>query len=58
MSDERNKDLSKWLRFSCEYRGRAEGSAGGGLKPNNDAAYILSRLRLNMTIEPQRWLKL
>jgi hypothetical protein len=57
-SDELNKDLPKWLRFSGEYRARLEGFTGGSFKPSNDDAYFLSRIRLNMKIEPADWLKL
>jgi Alginate export len=56
-SDELNQTLPKWLRFSGEYRARVEGFIDGGFKPNNEDAYLLSRLRLNMIIQPQSWLK-
>ncbi len=56
-SDELNKELPGWLRFSGEYRGRAEGFTGAGFKPGVDDDYWLSRLRLNMKIQPADWLK-
>ena len=56
-SDELNNELPKWLRFNGEYRARAEGFIGGGFKANNEDAYLLSRLRLNMIIAPESWLK-
>jgi hypothetical protein len=56
-SDELNNELPKWVRFSGEYRARAEGFIGGGFKANNEDAYLLSRLRLNMIIAPESWLK-
>jgi len=31
-SDELNKELPKWLRFSGEYRARLEGFSGGAFK--------------------------
>lgn len=57
-SDELNKNLPKWLRFSGEYRARTEGFTGGGYKAGSDDAYLLSRLRINMKIQPAAWLKL
>jgi hypothetical protein len=57
LSDEINGPLPKWLRFSGEYRARAEGFIGGGFKADNEDAYLLSRLRLNMMIAPESWLK-
>ncbi len=56
-SDELNKELPSWLRFSGEYRARVEGVTGAGFKPNADDAYLLSRLRLNMKISPTPWLR-
>jgi hypothetical protein len=52
-----NNELPKWLRFGGEYRLRVEGFTGGAFKPNNEDGYLLSRLRLNMTIQAQSWLK-
>jgi len=57
-SDQLNKELPRWLRFSGEYRAHMEGFTGGGLKPGNDDAYFLNRLRLNVKIQPTDWLKL
>jgi|SRR5882762_844302 len=57
LSDSLNSELPKWLHFSGDYRLRVEGFTAGGFKPNNDDAYLLSRLRLNMTVQPQSWLK-
>ncbi len=56
-SDELNKKLPKWLSFGGELRTRLEGFAGGAFKPNNDDAYLLARVRLNMKIQPANWLK-
>ena len=57
LSDDLNSHLPKWLRFSGEYRLRGEGYTGGAFKPDHDDAYLLSRLRLNMTIRAESWLK-
>jgi len=57
LSDEFNKELPKWLRFNGEYRARLEGFSGGGFKPNNSDVYLLSRLRINMVIQPGEWVK-
>ncbi len=56
-SDDLNNTLPKWLRFSGEYRARVEGFINGGFKPDNEDAYLLSRLRINMFIQPESWLK-
>jgi hypothetical protein len=49
--------VAKWLRFSGEYRARFEGYSGGSFKPATTDAYMLSRLRLGLTIQPTSWLK-
>ncbi len=56
-SDELNAQLPKWLRFSGEFRARAEGFTGGGFQLNTDDAYLLTRIRLNMKVEPASWLR-
>jgi hypothetical protein len=53
-----NNELPSWLRFSGEERMRTEGYDNGGFKPNNADYYLLQRLRLNMKIQPARWLKI
>lgn len=57
-SDELNKELPTWLRFSGEYRSRAEGFDGGGFKANSQDLYLLSRLRLNMQIRTSKWFRI
>lgn len=57
LSDELNHEMPKWLRFSGEYRARVEGFVDGGFKPDNEDAYLLSRLRINMMVQPSGWLK-
>lgn len=56
-SDELNKELPKWLRFSGDYRARLEGFTGGAFRPNNSDAYLLNRFRINMRVQPTSWLK-
>ena len=56
-SDELNRELPKWLRFSGDYRARLEGFTGGAFKPDNSDAYLLNRFRINMMIKPTSWLK-
>ncbi len=56
-SDEVNKELPGWIRFSGEYRARLEGFSGGGFKKDSEDAYLLNRLRLNLLIKPASWLK-
>lgn len=55
--DQLNQDLPRWLRLGGELRGRMEGITGGGFGDNDDA-YWLNRVRLNMTLIPNGWLKL
>jgi hypothetical protein len=52
-----NQHLPAWLRFSGEYRVRAEGVVGGSFKPDTSDAYVLSRLRLNMRVAPTYWMR-
>jgi hypothetical protein len=47
-----------WLQFSGELRSRVEGYTGGGFKPNSHNAYLLTRVRLGLKIQPRAWLKL
>jgi hypothetical protein len=57
LSDSANDGLPSWVRVGAEYRARVEGFTGGGFKPGNDDAYLLSRVRINMFILPTNWLK-
>jgi len=57
-ASEVNRALPKWLIFGGEYRARFEGYAGGAFKPDSTDAYWLSRVRLNLTIQPLSWLKI
>jgi hypothetical protein len=45
-----NQEVPFWLRFSGEYRIRAEGYEGGGYTPGNNEGYLLSRFQLNMDV--------
>ena len=56
-SDELNKQLPRWLRLSGEFRTRLEGFTSGGFRAGNDDDYLLTRLRINMHIQPASWLK-
>ena len=56
-SQQLNKQLPRWLRFSGEYRMRVEGFSGGGFRENNEDAYFLNRVRLNMKIEAAPWMR-
>ena len=47
--------LPDWLRIGGEYRNRLESPAGIGRADVNDF-YLLSRLRVNATIQPTPWL--
>jgi len=52
-----NRELPRWLSFSGEYRARVEGFSNGGFRDGNDDAYLLSRFRVNMRIQPASWAK-
>jgi len=56
-TDELNKQLPKWLKFSGEFRARLEGFSGGGFKDNSSDAYYLNRVRINLLIQPANWIK-
>ena len=50
-----NHALPRWLRFGGEYRSRIEGEDGIKYEATNDA-YLLSRFRFNLTIQPAKWI--
>lgn len=52
-----NKGLPSWLIFGGDYRSRFEGYSGASYKPNTTDAYVLSRLKLRLTIRPTSWMK-
>jgi hypothetical protein len=52
-----NHALPKWLRFSGQVRSRVEGYTGGGFNSANEDAYMLTRVWLNMRIQPTAWLR-
>jgi len=52
-----NQALPKWIRFSGQFRLRMEGYSDGGFNPANEDAYLLTRLWLNVKIQPTTWLK-
>ena len=52
-----NESLPSWLRFGGEYRARFEGYSGAGFKDNASDDFLLNRLKLQMTIQPTKWLK-
>ena len=56
-TDELNKQLPKWLKFSGEFRARLEGFSGGGFKDSSSDAYYLNRVRINLLIQPANWIK-
>jgi len=56
-TDELNKQLPKWVKFSGEFRARLEGFSGGGFKDNSSDAYYLNRIRINLLIQPVSWIK-
>ncbi len=53
-----NNQLPQWLRLSGELRERAEGFTGGGFNPANDDEYVLTRVWINMSVQPTNWMQL
>ncbi len=53
-----NEALPKWLSFSGQLRFRVEGYTDGGFNPANEDAYLLTRLWLNLKVQPTSWMKL
>ncbi|HEY3835519.1 MAG TPA: alginate export family protein [Bryobacteraceae bacterium] len=56
-TDYLNGSLPGWLKFGGEERLRFEGFSGGNFQSGNNDAYLLSRLRFNMGLLPESWLK-
>lgn len=52
-----NQRLPAWLRFSGEFRDRAEGRTSFSFLPGSGDGYDLTRLRLNMSVTPRKWLR-
>jgi hypothetical protein len=44
--------MPAWLDLAGDYRSRIEGVEGARFQPDNDDAYVLSRLRLSATFRP------
>ncbi len=52
-----NEALPKWLSFSGQVRTRVEGYTGGGFNSANEDAYVLTRIWLNVKVQPTSYLK-
>jgi hypothetical protein len=52
-----NEALPRWISFSGEIRLRGEGFSGAGFKPDDSDGYLLTRLRLNMRLQPTSWMR-
>jgi hypothetical protein len=50
-----NKAFPAWLHFGGEYRIRPEEHTGYSFTPGNNDGFVLSRLRLNVSITPTTW---
>jgi hypothetical protein len=50
-----NRVLPSWVRFKGEYRARWEGNSGQRFVPDADDHYLLTRLRLDLDIQPLNW---
>lgn len=51
-----NRELPSSIRLSGEFRARPEGRSAFGFREGKDDAYVLTRLRLNLEIQPEKWL--
>ena len=49
--------LPSWLIFGGDYRTRFEGYGGLNFKPNTTDDFLLSRLKLDLTIKPTSWMR-
>ena len=54
-TDELNKELPKWVKFSGEERLRSEAYSGLSYQDNSDT-YLVHRFRINLTLTPTSWL--
>jgi hypothetical protein len=52
-----NHGLPSWLIFGGDYRARFEGYSGLSFKPNATDDYLLSRLKLDLTIKASPWMR-
>ncbi len=52
-----NHALPKWIQFGGQFRLRLEGYTDGSFNPANEDAYLLTRLWLNVKVQPTPWLK-
>ena len=57
-SNRLNDRLPPWLQFSGEFRARMEVVSASDFRSGGGIAYLLSRLRIYMTVQPTAWLKL
>lgn len=51
-----NQELPAWLRVGGDYRTRFEGTENRGFAPGVSDDYLLSRVRVNVTVKPADWL--
>lgn len=52
-----NEHLPQWLRVRAEFRERIEGFESGNFVPDRDDYYALSRIRFNVDVTANKWLK-
>jgi hypothetical protein len=53
-----NDELPRWVRFGGEFRSRLEAFSGEGYRHNSTDGFLLTRLRINMTLQPAPFVKL
>ena len=51
-----NQNLPQWLRVRGEFRERVEGFQNSGFTEGRDDGYALSRVRINVTVTPNKYL--
>ena len=54
--DNLDRSLPNWIHIGGQFRNRLEDASGIGYTRSSDV-YLLERLRLNLTIEPEPWLR-
>lgn len=52
-----DRRLPRWLAFQAEERFRFEGYRNGSLQPGSDDNYMLNRLRIQLDLRPNSWIR-
>ena len=52
-----NSKFPEWIRFSGVLRSQVEGRTGDGYREGDDFSYLVTRLRLNLDVQPTSWFR-